>query len=433
MHIFFKISRSFSEKFLNLVQGDLKVVMLYFFGFSFTLFGLFSGGLWHPVAFLQSLLEIIRTPDYLLTDYIRVGGLSATFFNSGVLMLLFTLILQLLKVPITGLSYASVLTVGGFALFGKNIFNVWPILLGVFIYSFYKKEPIQRYIYVAYFGTAISPLVTFAAFSLPHDRSLRFIISYGVGVMVGFFLPTMASYFLTLHKGYNLYNVGFTCGLVGTIAAAFLRIYGVQIPVQRVWSSGNNLVLSMFLIPLFFFVWLCGWLLNGKSWRGYGKLLRHSGKLLTDFVVLEGIPFTLINMGLLGLISTIYVLFTKSQLNGPTVGGIMTVVGFAALGKHLRNVIPIMVGVTIASLTNSYELGSPNNVLAALFGTTVAPIAGEFGAIWGIVAGFVHNAMVNNVGFLHAGFNLYNNGFAGGLVAIILIPIIKTIHKREDL
>lgn len=433
MHIFFKISRSFSEKFLNLVQGDLKVVMLYFFGFSFTLFGLFSGGLWHPVAFLQNLLEIIRTPDYLLTDYIRVGGLSATFFNSGVLMLLFTLILQLLKVPITGLSYASVLTVGGFALFGKNIFNVWPILLGVFIYSFYKKEPIQRYIYVAYFGTAISPLVTFAAFSLPHDRSLRFIISYGVGIVVGFFLPTMASYFLTLHKGYNLYNVGFTCGLVGTIAAAFLRIYGVQIPVQRIWSSGNNLVLSMFLIPLFFLVWLCGWLLNGKSWRGYGKLLRHSGKLLTDFVVLEGIPFTLINMGLLGLISTIYVLFTKSQLNGPTVGGIMTVVGFAALGKHLRNVIPIMVGVTIASLTNSYELGSPNNVLAALFGTTVAPIAGEFGAIWGIVAGFVHNAMVNNVGFLHAGFNLYNNGFAGGLVAIILIPIIKTIHKREDL
>jgi hypothetical protein len=41
--------------------------------------------------------------------------------------------------------------------------------------------------------------------------------------------------------------------------------------------------------------------------------------------------------------------------------------------------------------------------------------------------------MVNNVGFLHAGLNLYNNGFAGGLVAIVLIPIIKTIHKREDL
>ncbi|MCS7174330.1 DUF1576 domain-containing protein [Pseudothermotoga sp.] len=433
MHIFFEVFRALLKKFFPKDQEKFKVSILYFFGFSFTLFGIFSNGLRHPTEFLNDLLEIIRTPDYLLTDYIQIGGLSAAFFNSGILMLFFTLILQLLKVPITGLSYASVLTVGGFALFGKNIFNVWPIILGVVLYSLYKKEPVQRYIYVAYFGTAISPLVSFVAFSSPFDHSIRFAISYGVGILVGFFLPSMASYFLTLHKGYNLYNVGFTCGLIGTVAAAFLRVYGIQIPIQIVWSSGNNLILSLFLISLFFFVWLCGWLLNGRSWRGYKKLLRHSGRLLTDFIVLEGLPFTLMNIGLLGAISTIYVLLTKSQLNGPTVGGIMTVAGFAALGKHLRNVMPVMVGVTIASLTNSYELGSPNNVLAALFGTTVAPIAGEFGIIWGAVAGFVHNAMVNNVGFLHAGFNLYNNGFAGGLVTIILIPIIKAVHKREDL
>jgi len=243
----------------------------------------------------------------------------------------------------------------------------------------------------------------------------------------------MAGYFLTLHKGYNLYNVGFTCGLVGTVAAAFFRAYGVQIPVQRIWSEGNNLVFSLFLLPLFLFVMLSGWLLNDKSLRGYKKLMRHSGRLLTDFVILEGVPLTLINIGILGTISTVYVLLIGSQLNGPTIGGIMTVAGFAALGKHLRNVVPVIVGVTIASISNSYELGSPNNVLAALFGTTVAPIAGEFGIVWGIIAGFLHNAMVNNVGFLHAGFNLYNNGFAGGLVAIVLIPIIKAVHKREDL
>lgn len=246
-------------------------------------------------------------------------------------------------------------------------------------------------------------------------------------------MPSMASYFLTLHKGYNLYNVGFTCGLVGTVAAAFFRAYGVQIPVQKIWSEGNNLVLSLFLLPLFSFVIFCGWLLNNRSLRGYRKLMKHSGRLLTDFVILEGVPLTLINMGLLGIISTVYVLLIGSQLNGPTIGGIMTVVGFTALGKHLRNVVPVIAGVTIASVSNSYDLAGPNNVLAALFGTTVAPIAGEFGAVWGVIAGFLHSAMVNNVGFLHGGFNLYNNGFAGGLVAIILIPIIKAIHKREDL
>jgi len=410
-----------------------KALSLYFFGWSFLAFGLLSGGLWHPAKLVKDLFEIIRTPDYLLTDYTAVGGLSAAFFNSGALMLLFTLILRFLKMPISGLSYASVLTVGGFALFGKNVFNVWPVLIGVALYSLLRKEPIQRYIYVAYFGTAISPLVSFFAFGLPVSSLLRFVVSYTIGIFVGMFLPSMASYFLTLHKGYNLYNVGFTCGLVGTVAAAFFRAYGVQIPVQKIWSEGNNLVLSLFLLPLFSFVIFCGWLLNNRSLRGYRKLMKHSGRLLTDFVILEGVPLTLINMGLLGIISTVYVLLIGSQLNGPTIGGIMTVVGFTALGKHLRNVVPVIAGVTIASVSNSYDLAGPNNVLAALFGTTVAPIAGEFGAVWGVIAGFLHSAMVNNVGFLHGGFNLYNNGFAGGLVAIILIPIIKAIHKREDL
>lgn len=409
-----------------------KLLSLYFFGLVFSFFGVF-GALLHPMNFLRNLLKIISTPDYLLTDYVQVGGLSAAFFNSGVLMLLLTFFLKLLKVPISGLSYASVLTVGGFALFGKNIFNVWPILIGVFLYSLYRKEPIKGYIYVAYFGTAISPLVSFVAFHLAENKLTGFVFSYIVGILVGFILPSLAGYFLTLHKGYNLYNVGFTCGLVGTVAAAFLRAYGVQIPTQHIWGEGNNLVLSSLLLALFSFVLLVGWLLNGKSWRGYRKLVRHSGRLLTDFIILEGIPITLLNMGLLGLISTLYILFTNSQLNGPTVGAIMTVAGFGALGKHLRNVTPVILGVTLASISNSYELGSPNNVLAALFGTTVAPIAGEFGILWGIVAGFLHNAVVNNVGFLHAGFNLYNNGFAGGLVAIILIPIIKMISKREDL
>jgi hypothetical protein len=413
-------------------EEKFKALTLYFFGWSFLFFGLLFG-VWYPVKFFEDLLRIVRTPDYLLTDYIWVGGIAAAFFNSGILMILFTFILRLLRVPISGLSYASVLTVGGFALFGKNIFNVWPILIGVFLYSFWKREPIQRYIYVAYFGTAISPLVSFVAFNLPATNVPRLLLSYIVGILVGFFLPSMAGHFLTLHKGYNLYNVGFTCGLVGTVAAAFFRIYGVQIPVQRIWSEGNNVVFSLFLLPLFLFVIFCGWLLNNRSLQGYKKLMRHSGRLLTDFVILEGVPLTLINIGILGTISTVYVLLIKSQLNGPTIGGIMTVAGFAALGKHLRNVVPVIVGVTIASISNSYELGSPNNVLAAIFGTTVAPIAGEFGIVWGIIAGFLHNAMVNNVGFLHAGLNLYNNGFAGGLVAIVLIPIIKTIHKREDL
>ncbi len=407
----------------------MRRTFLYSIGLAFIVFGLITGGLWHPVDLCRNLVKIVTVPDYLLTDYIQIGGISAAFVNSGLLMVIFTWLLQLLKLPVTGLSFACVLTVGGFALFGKNIFNVWPIIIGVYLYSLYKREPFARYIYVSYFGTAISPLVTQLAFFLPVSGFKQVVFSYVVAIAIGFFLTDLAAHFLTVHKGYNLYNIGFTCGMIGMVAAAFMRTYGYEIPSRMVWSSGNNLLLSIFMFLIFFSLTYYGWKLNGKSFKNYRKLMKHSGRLVSDFIIMEGFPITLVNMGILGFLMTLYVLLTGSQLNGPTIGGIMTVVGFSAFGKHPRNVLPIVIGVTISAVTNKYSLSEPNNVLAALFGTTLAPIAGEFGPVWGIIAGFVHTAVVNNVGFLHGGLNLYNNGFAGGLVAMFLVPLIQVLRK----
>ncbi len=410
---------------------DKRRFFLYSVGFAFVLFSLLSGALWHPVTFLDGLRRIIEVPDYLLADYIEIGGLSAAFFNSGVLIILFTWIASLLGLQVTGLMIAAVFTVGGFALFGKNLFNVWPILIGVYLFSLYKRESFGRYIYIAYFGTALAPLVTQIAFHLPLSGINTVILSYLVGIVVGFFLPSLAIHFLAAHKGYNLYNVGFTCGMIGTIVAAFFRIYRFEMSLQTFWGSGNNLILSIFLLYIFGAILFAGWWLNSKSFKNYSKILSYSGRLVTDFVLLEGFETTLINMGILGALSVVYVLLVQSQLNGPTIGGIMTVAGFGAFGKHLRNVVPILIGVTISGFTNMYALGEPNNVLAALFGTTLAPIAGEFGFLWGVIAGFVHCAVVNSSAFLHGGLNLYNNGFAGGLVAMVLVPIILASKKGE--
>ena len=38
--------------------------------------------------------------------------------------------------------------------------------------------------------------------------------------------------------------------------------------------------------------------------------------------------------------------------------------------------------------------------------------------------------VVMNVGYLHGGMNLYNNGFSGGFVAGILIPIFDVISAN---
>lgn len=52
-----------------------------------------------------------------------------------------------------------------------------------------------------------------------------------------------------------------------------------------------------------------------------------------------------------------------------------------------------------------------------LFGTALAPIAGVYGFLPGMVAGWLHLAVVQNIGSVHGGMNLYNNGFSAGVVA----------------
>jgi hypothetical protein len=141
---------------------------------------------------------------------------------------------------------------------------------------------------------------------------------------------------------------------------------------------------------------------------------------------------TLINMGITGIIATIYILLIQGNLNGPTIGGILTISGFSAFGKHPKNILPIFLGVLIGSLLKVFYINDPAIQLAALFGTGLSPIAGKFGWQWGVVAGFIHSSVVLNVGYLHGGFNLYNNGFAAGMVAAVLLPIIALIKKDEN-
>ena len=69
--------------------------------------------------------------------------------------------------------------------------------------------------------------------------------------------------------------------------------------------------------------------------------------------------------------------------------------------------------------------------MAGLFGTTLAPIAGHFGWLPGILAGFIHSALVLQTGGPVAGLNLYNNGFSGGLIAIVLYPTITAVQAAS--
>jgi hypothetical protein len=272
-------------------------------------------------------------------------------------------------------------------------------------------------------------MVTQIMFGIGMPAALSIPVGVLSGILIGFILPPVASYVMRVHQGYNLYNTGFAAGLIGTIMVSLFKSYGLVVEERLVWTTGNNAILGVFLFLMFISMILWGILLNREAFKRIKSIMGYGGRLVTDFVILEGFPSALVNMGISGLFAVSYVIIVGGDLNGPTIGGIFTIVGFGAFGKHLKNMVPIFAGVFIGSLTKIWSINDPAILLAALFGTTLSPISGEFGWKYGVIAGFVHSSVVLNVSYLHAGFNLYNNGFAGGIVAVILVPVIEAFRK----
>lgn len=385
-----------------------------------------------PANILPGLVRIVTMQDVLITDYVEIAGPGAAFLNAALVTLFSVAILYLAKDPLNGFTITEIGLMSGFALFGKNIVNIWPIILGTWIYARIQKEPFSKYAAVALLATALSPLVSFMAFGSRHAHPLGGVI---VGVFIGMVLPPLSAYTYKVQNGMNLYNMGFACGLLAMMMVPILTAVGDAPNTASFWAEGYNLPFGVGMAVLCATFILCGLFCSGRpvwaSWAGYRRLLTTSGRAPSDYLRMVGAGSTLINMGVNGLLATGYILLVGGDLNGPTLGGILTIIGFSAYGKHARNILPIMGGVLLGGIFMHFNVDAPGLQLAALFGTTLAPFAGVFGWPAGVVAGFLHSAVVLQAGSALAGVNLYNNGFSGGLIAIVLFPTVMAIFQRR--
>ncbi len=384
-----------------------------------------------PAELFNGMKSISLSESTLLSDYMVLGNIGAAFLNAGLLMLISLAIVKVAKVNINGSIIAAVFTVAGFAFFGKNIFNIWPIFGGVYLYSIYKEEPFSRFILVALFGTALAPLVSLVSFGLGFSTVNGLALGAVFGTLAGFILPPLANHMVKFHQGYNIYNIGFTAGMTGSFFMAIFRAFDLEAISQFHFAEGLNDQLGFYLLVLFISMVVVGLLYNNLTFQGFTKVTRHSGRLVSDFINTDGMGVTFLNMGVMGIISLGYIVLVGGEINGPIIGGIFTIVGFAAFGKHPANVIPILIGIFLSTQVQAIDAAAPAALLAALFGTTLAPIAGQYGVKAGLLAGFLHLAVVMNVGYLHGGINLYNNGFAGGMVAAMLIPILNSLGQEN--
>lgn len=387
-----------------------------------------------PDEIVRGICNVSTSRSILITDYIEVGGIGAALFNAVFVGIFSLMLLYWSGTEPNGSTIMALWLSVGFAFFGKTIFNMLPITFGVWLFSRVKKIPFKDVSPLALLCTTMAPMVSEFSFAGNSLIQPNIIMGMVWGIAIGFILPPLSIYLIKIHSGYCLYNVGFTGGVVATFVLSIMKNTGIDVKSISIWSGNNNPWAPVLLYTIA--VGLIGYGMFAEGgWRGKMQTLReiftHTGRLSSDYFTIYGAG-TYVNMGLLCILSTTLVLVFGADLTGPAIGGIFTLTGFGAFGKHLKNVTPVLIGAVVCIYCNGWDLGDPINILFILFSSCLAPIAGQFGPLWGILAGFLHVTVVNFIGMLAGGLNLYSNGFAGGFVVMFLVPIIMLFRKTAN-
>lgn len=380
----------------------------------------------------RGFIRILTSPTVLITDFLVVGGIGATFLNAFLIFIFNYTLMRLLGTPLNGIAIASFFTVFGFSFFGKNILNILPFYVGGILYSKYEYIDFKDILVTISFTSALAPFISEVAFNIHVLSEYAYINAIVLGIVIGFIATPLAKKMAGFHEGFNLYNLGFTGGILGAVIASVLKLYQFVVVPQKIISTEHDFELKVIASGVFLSLILIGYYINNKSFSGYRILIKDTG-LKSDFVMKYGYGLTFINMGIMGFVAMMYPILLGETLNGPLLAGILTIVGFSAYGKTIFNIIPILLGVFLGKFgsdTDGFTIA-----LSGLFGTSLAPIAGVYGLVWGAVAGMLHIAVVQSIGVIHGGLNLYNNGFSAGIVAGFLLPIIRTtkesVNKRR--
>ncbi len=423
------------EKWLNRIAGkELK------------LFSLFSAAMLFAAAVAGAIAEvadggslgrlaegmwlIVVSRDALITDYFELAGYGAAFCNAALVLGISIVLIITQKIPFTGPTMAALFINAGYALWGKNPVNIIPIILGTALYAKAHKSKLNRYIYTALFGTCLAPLLTELVYLFPFGQPVNFFLAVAAGIFIGFVMPPLSMHTASMHMGYNLFNVGFSGGILAFVIVCILRAFGMESDSVLIWKEGRNVWVGAGLFLYFLTAVVFGFLVSGREIGGLKKIMSRPGRAVADFVLMDGAGASLMNMGLVGIVCEAYILLVGGDFSGPVAGAILAVFGFAAFGVHIKNYLPVLAGVYISTFFTVFSPDTPGIQLAAVFSAGLAPVAGQFGVAAGMIAGFLHAAVVMCTGQMYGGLNLYNNGFSAGWVAIIMVPVTESFMKH---
>ncbi len=88
-----------------------------------------------PMDILEGLRRIVTMQDLLITDYVSIAGPGSALVNAGLVTAASVCIVKFSGDPFNGFTIVEMGLMAGFSLFGKNLVNIWPIILGTWLYA----------------------------------------------------------------------------------------------------------------------------------------------------------------------------------------------------------------------------------------------------------------------------------------------------------
>ena len=211
-------------------------------------------------------------------------------FNASTVALINIFLLYKMDMKINGLLISGIYIMFGFAFMGKNLLNIIPFYLGAYAYTQFEKRSFKTVIASCMFTTALSPVVS----SISKAFNFSFfgiILAILAGFLMGFIVPAVSAHVINFHNGYTLYNTGLGAGLIAIIIYAILEEVGLEVTPNKTFVEKMDYSILALLILVFSFYIIYGYYANGHSFKNFGSLLMHSGRLVTDFTVTEGFPY----------------------------------------------------------------------------------------------------------------------------------------------
>ena len=391
--------------------------------------------------------KILTGPTKLSTNYFSVGGFAATFLNMGLVALACTVLYHITGAKPNNVSTLAFLLTLGFCSWGIHILNMWFTMAGVALFALLKKEKLASVVNAMLFSTGVAPVISDMLIRYPNAEVVGFnvlgiLLAVVVGLIAGLIVSAGLPHSPNVHKGFNLYSAALPVGIAMFFLNGVLyKVMGIELP----GAAGDLAVASWPVVNIFCMV-LFGLciviaLLLGCTPKAYWSLLKNTDQVANVSGTL-GNSVMLMNVGVYGLFILAYYNLVGANFNGVVLGLIFCMLCTCNSGSRPTNVWPIMAGYVVASLvfgwispllggSFSMAANAPAVLVGVCYANGLSPICDKYGWRYGFIGAVIHYCIVTLVPGLHGGFCLYNGGFTGIFVCILLIPILEKYCKTR--